>query len=63
MSEGGMLYLILVVVSFLTFVGTLFWGMLSTSDPRVAGHARTEDTDGRGAQELAPHGALHAQKG
>jgi hypothetical protein len=61
MSEGGMLYLILVVVCFLGFVGALFWGMLSTSDPRVAGHARTEDAERRDTQSA--HGTLHAQKG
>ncbi len=42
MSEGGMLYLILVGVGFASFVGTLLWGMTTTSPPGVGTHARTE---------------------
>ncbi len=42
MSEGNMLYLILVVVGFVGFVATLLWGMMRTSPPDVGRHARTE---------------------
>ncbi|HUK61237.1 MAG TPA: hypothetical protein VLV50_18550 [Stellaceae bacterium] len=42
MTEFGMLYLILVVVGFLCFVGGLAYGMTSTSPPNVGTHAHTE---------------------
>lgn len=54
MSEGNMLYLILVVVGFVSFVATLLWAMLRTSPPDVGRHARTEAE--------APFGVAH-QKG
>jgi hypothetical protein len=41
MTEGQMLYLIIVVAAALTFVATLFWGMIATSPPSVGTHART----------------------
>jgi len=53
MSEGGMLYLILVSGAWLIFAAVLFLGMMRTSPPSVGTHARTEPP---------PAGAAH-QKG
>lgn len=49
MTEFGMLYLILVVVGFLCFVGGLAYGMMATSPPAVGAHARTEQRHPLGA--------------
>jgi hypothetical protein len=63
MSEFGMVYLILVVASFLTFVGMLFWAMLATSGPGIAGHAHSEESERGGVHALPVRGALQSQKG
>ena len=42
MTEGGMLYLILICAGFLSLLGTLFWGMMRTSPPTIGTHAQTE---------------------
>ncbi|HZV93947.1 MAG TPA: hypothetical protein VFF72_12070 [Caldimonas sp.] len=34
MSEGGMLYLVMTVLAFLMFCGTLMWAMIETSPRR-----------------------------
>ncbi len=36
MSEGGMLYLIMIVVAFLCFAGALMWAMMTTGRPPQA---------------------------
>jgi hypothetical protein len=43
MSEGNLLYLILICVAFVGFAGGLFWGMVATSPPDIGAHAKTED--------------------
>ena len=49
MSDGGMLYLIMVVAAFLSFAGALLWAMLSSG--------RTENTRAQPAPACeAAHG-------
>ena len=50
MSDGGMLYLIMVVTAFLCFAAALFWAMLST------GHAPAPR-----AQPVPPREAAHGR--
>lgn len=56
MSTGGMLYLILVVVAWLGFIGTLLYATLQ-SPPRE--RERMAQSDARGRD----FGAMHAQHG
>jgi hypothetical protein len=49
MSEGGMLYLIMVVAAFLIFSGALMWAMIETT-PR-----QRREPSGDGVQRSAAH--------
>jgi hypothetical protein len=55
MTEGQMLYLILVVVAFVIFAGTLMRTMLLTGDARPAEPEHTADDDRSLTQRRPAH--------